>query len=808
MYQKAPITDRVKRIREKCRNTKPSLDISRYRLVTEFYMENPQLTGILKRAKSLRNLFENMPVTINEDELIVGWQGKKYRSSAQYPETSWKWFMEELRTNNFRTRSIDPYELDEEDEKYLLETGDFWLKNNMSAICDEYYPRPMRDRLDQSGVVLFNASGNVHAPVGHFVANFWTATQKGFGAIAQEAREKLEYMEEHGIFGEDVQKYHFYRAVEIVSEGIIIWSKRYAAEAKRQADECADPARKAELLELADTLGWIMEHPCRNFHDALQCIWLYQLAMCLDGQLHGISFGRMDQYLGRYYEKDIADGTLTPEKAQELVDLFFLKLMELNKIWSEEATKSNPGYTCGTLITLGGVDMEGRDATNPVTYMFLQSSARMSLNIPQALRVHEGTPYELWEAAVETTKICGGIPTFESDIAIIPAMMRRGVPLEYARNYCLHGCVEPGIGGYEWCEPGGTGNPSYINIANAMLMAFNNGINPLRKKGEPANTKIQGPETGYLYEMTSMDQVLEAVRKQFYFWMPWHANCTNTWESIAAFHTPLPMVSATFAGCMESGKDVMWGGAMFNSTGNSCIGVGNVAESLNVIDQVCFKKKWATTRELYDALMANWEGYEELRQRIVGQLPHFGNADPDCDKYMTFAANTYADSINQCVGQRGNHYSAGCYPVTLNVVFGYFTAATPDGRKQGEPLTDGISPVQAMDKNGPVCTMQSLLTFDYTAYGNGTLCNMKFHPTSLSAKDGVSKLVNVMQSYFEQGGMELQLNIISGDTLRDAQKHPENYRDLVVRVAGFSAYFVEVFKESQDDLIHRTEMGL
>ncbi|MBQ8974880.1 MAG: hypothetical protein IJ072_04035, partial [Oscillospiraceae bacterium] len=717
MYQKSPVSERVKRIREKCRSTKPSLDISRYRLVTEFYMENPQLTGILKRAKNLRNLFENMPVCINEDELIVGWQGTKYRSSALYPEVSWGWFMEELRSNNIRTRSVDPYEIDPEDEQYLLETGDFWLKNNMSAISNEYYPRPLMDKLDGSGVIYFNADDNAQAPVGHFNANFWTATRKGFGAIRDEARAKMEYMEEHGIFGEDVNKYHFYRAIEIVSEGIIIWSKRYAKEALRQAQECADPERKKELLAMADTLDWIMEHPCRSFRDALQCIWLYQLAMSMDAQLHGISFGRMDQFLGSYYEADLAKGDITPQQAQELVDMFFLKLMELNKIWSEAATGSNPGYTCGTLITLGGVDMEGRDATNPVTYMFLQSSARLSLNVPQALRVHPGTPMDLWEAAIETTKVCGGIPTFESDEAIIPAMMRRGVPLEYARNYCLIGCVEPSIGGFEWSQPGGNGTQSYINIVSAMLMAINNGINPFRPDGAPANTKIQGPETGYLYEMESMEQVLAAVKTQFDYWMAWHANCTNTWESIAAFHTPLPMVSATVTGCMESGKDVMWGGAMFNSTGNSCIGIGNVADSLNIIDQVCFKKKLATTRELYDALMNNWEGCEELRQRIVGQLPHFGNADPECDKYMTFTANAYADAITRCVGPRGNHYAAGCYPVTLNVVFGYFTAATPDGRKQGAPLSDGISPVQAMDKNGPICTMQSLLTFDYTKYG-------------------------------------------------------------------------------------------
>ena len=807
MNQNIPVTERVKQIREKCRSTQPRIDISRYRLVTEFYMNNPQLTGILKRAKNLRNLFENMPTLISEDELIVGCLGTTYRDSPLFPDISWSWFMDELHSNNFRTRSVDPYRLEEEDEKYLLETGDYWLNHTMSTIADQYMPRKLRDELSGSGVIPYNATGCAHAAVGHFTANFWTATQKGFGAIRDEARAKIAEIEEKGLFGDDVQRYHFYRAIDIVCEGIIIWAKRYAQEAARQAAECTDPVRKAELLDIADRMNWIMEHPCRDFHDAIQCIWFYQISMCLDGQLHGISFGRMDQYLGRYYEKDLAEGRITEEKAQELVDLFMLKVNETNKVWSERTTKSNPGYTAGMLITLGGVDMEGRDATNPVTYMFLNASRRLSLNSPQALRVHENTPTELWEAAIECTKVCGGIPTFESDIAIIPAMMKRGIPLEYARNYCLEGCVEPTIGGYEWGQPGGDGTESYINIANAFLMAINNGINPFRRPGAP-EPKQQGPATGYLYEMNSMEEVMEAVKTQFNFWMGWHASCTNAWESMARFHMPLPLASATFSGCMESGKDVMWGGAMFNSTGNSCIGVGNVADSLNCIDQVCFKKKIATTRELYDALMANWEGYEELRQKINGSIPRFGNGDPECDKYMTFAANAYADSINRCEGIRNNHFAAGCYPVTLNVVYGSFTGATPDGRKAGEPLADGISPVQGMDKNGPICTMQSLLTFDYTKFGNGTLCNMKFHPTSLASNDGAAKLISVLKSYFEQGGMELQLNIVSGDTLRDAQAHPENYRDLVVRVAGFSAYFVEVFKESQDDLIRRTEMAL
>ena len=824
MFEWKPVTERVQRIREKYRSTRPRIDINRYRLVTEFYMENPQLTGILKRAKNLRNLFENMPVLVNPDEIIVGWQGTTYRCCALYPETSFNWFMKELRAGTIPKREQDPYDIDPEDEKYLLETGDFWDKNSMSAIVDEYMPRYHRDHMTGNGVLFFGPKDNCQSPVGHFTANFWTATQKGFGAIQREAEEKMAQMEEEGIFGDNNNKYNFYRAVSIVSEGIIHWSERYAAECARQAEQCTDPTRKKELLEMADCLNWIMKNPCRNFHDAVQCIYLYQLAMCMDGQMHGISYGRVDQYLGRYYEQDIANGTITPEYAQEILDLFYLKVAECNKIWSEGATKSGPGYTSGQLMTLGGVDRDGNDATNPVTFMMLQASGRLVLHDPpQALRVHPGTPPELWEAAIECTKRAGGVPTFESDQIIIKAMMSRGIPLADARNYSLHGCVEPGIGGYEWAQPGGTGTESYLNIANAMLLAINNGVNPMRvpKSGnmllteedeqngngpEDMEARRTGPATGYLYEMQSMDEVLAAVKTQFDFFCKWQCSNINMWESMAAFHNPLPMVSATMEGCMESGKDVMWGGAKYNSTGNSCIGLGNVADSLNVIDYVCFREKIATTREMYDAIMHNWEGYEELRQIINGRVPRYGNGNPEADKYVDFTASTYAKAINRATGPRGG-FAAGCYPVTANVIFGWFTWATPDGRRFGDPLTDGISNVQGMDKNGPLSFINSVLNFDQGLYGNGTLCNMKFHPTALQGAGGIEKLKNVMQTYFNRGGMELQLNIVSADTLRDAQKHPDNYRDLVVRVAGFSAYFVEVFKGCQDDLISRTEMA-
>ena len=813
MYVKAPISERVERIRNRYRSTKPKVDMARYKLVTEFYMENPQLTGILKRAKNLRNLFEHMPTPVFEDELIVGFQGATYRSSAVYPEFTFDWFVDEVgrkdeNGNRYITvRGTDPYDIDEEDAEYGLATAPFWIKYNHSRMADEYMPRGLR-KIEGNGVVSFRTKGSCRAPVGHFTANQWKAVDRGFLSIAEEACAKMEQMEEEGIFGDSIFKYNFYRAVDIVCRGLIHYTERYAQECLRQAETCTDEKRKAELLDMADCLNWIMKNPARNLHDALQIVYLYHLSFCLDAQQHGTSVGRVDQYVGKYAEADIASGRLTRDEAQELVDCFILKLAECNKVISEDGAAANPGYTSGMLITSGGTDKDGNDASNCVTYMLLQASGRLALHSPpQALRIHDGTPDDLWEAAIEATKQAGGVPSFEYDGVIVPALMKRGLSLEDARNYALMGCVEPCGCGTEWAQPGGTGGESYINIAVLFDIAINNGTNPFRRPGAP-EPRQTGPATGYLYEMNSIEEVMKAVDTQMKFFCKWQANCIAAWESEAFFNIPLPIVSATMDGCMESGKDVMWGGAKYNSTGNSCVGVGNLADCMNIVDYLCFKTKQVSTRRLYDAIMNNWEGEEDLRQFIEGKCPHYGNGDPEVDKWMTWAADCYADNINATSGPRGNHLHAGCYPVTLNVLFGKFTPATPDGRKTGEPLCDGISPRAGMDKGGPLTTIRSLLTFDQTKYSNGTLCNMKFHPTALAGEGGWRKLRAVMETYFQGGGMELQLNIVSADTLRDAQEHPENYQDLVVRVAGFSAYFVEVFKDSQDDLIRRTEMSV
>ena len=805
MYQKAPVSDRVAKIRARYRTTIPKVDLWRYKLVTEFYMENPDLTGILKRAYNLKNLFENMPTPVFEDELIVGAPGETYRCSMLMAENHVGSILPELDTMS--TRSVDPYLIDDETKEYIRNTISFWDKNCIGAKVTRYMPEGY-NRFFGNGVLNWREGMMGGAPIGHYCGNFWTVVDKGFGAIRDEAAAKMAELEENGIFGDSAKHYNFYRAVKAVSEGFITYTKHYGDEAARQAELCEDPKRRAELLQMADSLHWIIEHPCRTYQEALQAIFLYQMGHILEAQLHGISLGRVDQYVGKYLDADLAAGRLTEAEAQELTDCFMLKLAEQNKVGPELMAMSAPGYTAGQLITVGGTDRQGLDATNKATYMVLQSSHRLQLHDPPvALRVHAGTPDELWEAGIECTKTVGGVPIFENDEIVVESITKmRGIPIEDARNYCLIGCVEPACCGNDFANSGVNGGEAYTILPSALWLAMNNGVFPSLFPGD--EPRQAGIPCGYLYDYQSMDELLAAYKAQMDFFLKWQVSMVNCGEYLNAWERPLPFLSATMTGCMESGLDVMWGGAQYSGSGNSSIGHGTVADSFNIIDQLCFREHYCTTGELYDALMANWEGYEDLRQYILGKAVHFGNNDEEADKYLPFVGDTYADAITRGVTPRNNRWTAGCWPVTLNVMQGKVTPATPDGRKAGDPLSDGISPVQSMDKNGPFATINSILKFDQTKYANGTLCNMKFHPTALQGAEGDRKLRAVMEAFYSGGGMELQINVVSADMLRDAQKHPEEYQDLVVRVAGFSAYFVDVFKESQDDLIHRTEMSV
>jgi formate C-acetyltransferase len=794
-------------MRAKYRDTKPEVCLARYKIVTNFYKEHRELRGILRRAYCFKEICEKIPIRVEKGEIIVGNQSAKYRAAALYPEYGIGWIKEEIETGLLSSRDADPYIISDEDAKYIIDTVDYWDKESLNgvvdaAIIDEFFSHA------SNGVMILGAHGQGGVPVGHFCTGYHNAINKGFAAIKAEAGQRMAEIIDSGAPEDTIEKYNFYRAVAIVCDGMIHLTKRYARLVEELAAQETEPSRKMELLRMADTLNRCMEKPCQNFLDAVQTLYMYQTCLCLDGNMHGISFGRVDQYLGDFYKRDTAAGELTEELGQEIIDLFYLKIAEMNKIWNYWATKASGGYSTGQLCTLGGVKKDGTDATNPVSYMMLQASGRLVLHQPpQSLRIHKDTPYELWEAAIETTKLAGGVPTFENDEVIIPALMGRGLSLESARNYCLIGCVEPAGCGDEWPACGGQGGASYVNMVNAAWLGINDGYYnmPDPFSGKTPETR-QGVATGNLYDMKSMGDVLAAYRAQMEYFIKWQVININAFEYWAAQVMPLPVVSCTMDGCMESGRDVMRGGARYNSTGIAGVGLGNLADFLGIIDHCCFEKIICTTREMYDALMNNWEGFDELRDYVRGKAPHYGNAIPEADKYVGWAAKVFSDVVNTSTGPRGG-YSAGLYPVTTNVMFGERTAATPDGRYKGEPLADGISPVQQMDTRGPTAVLVSAANISQIECPNGTLLNMKFHPASLRGEEGTRKLGDLLKTYFSLGGMEVQINVVSTDVLRSAQRDPGSHKDLVVRVAGFSVYFVELHAESQADLISRTALS-
>jgi pyruvate-formate lyase len=550
---------------------------------------------------------------------------------------------------------------------------------------------------------------------------------------------------------------------------------------------------------MADSLDRIMENPAQTFREAMQACFLYHIMLNIEGSFLGLTIGRIDQHVGDYLDADLAAGRITIEEAQEVMDCFFLKMGDLFVSGPVPLTRVIGAYSNNMRMTLAGRRPDGADATNRATYLCLQSAARLKLHDPTlSLGLHKDSPPELWEAGIETAKIVGGIPTLENSDLIIDILHQRGLAIEDARNYCIVGCVESTGSGCEFANPSAPFSKTFLNINNVLLQAINNGLNP--ETGERG-----GLETGYLYEMESFDQVKDAFTAQLAYFMDWHFTLNNVITHVGDREIPLPLASATMDGCVEKGRDITRGGAKYNSTGGATFGIGTLVDSLSAIKYMVFDKLLCTGRDLLDAVLADWKGYELLRQRIINNVPHYGNGDPYADDLASWAIDLFTGRLNSYVGARGG-YRAGIYSAGAHVREGRRTSATANGRRSGEPVSDGASPSQGADRNGPTGVAQSALALHPHNFGNGLQFCMKFHPTSVRGRDGTEKLRHFVGAFFEEGGMQIQYNMVDSDTLKQAQAKPEDYADLVVRVAGFSAYFIELCRDLQDDLIGRTEI--
>jgi len=815
MYTFRPATCRIKQMRELIRDRVIQTDAERALITTESYKRNEHVVPIIKRPMGTYDVCSRMTVRVEDFELFVGNRAKNFLGTCINPEWSGiGWIPNEVERGNWTLREDGLYHNPEGDEleqriapedfEALISIRDYWKNRTVSATANAWQPDGYEEFSRLNVSLYLPGMPLMSIPAGHLTPGFEKIINVGYGAIRKQAQDWLD-AHEGNLMGEDMNKYMFYKSAVIACDAAIILVKRYGLACFDKAERCQDPVRKAELIKMGEGLTWISENPARTFWEACQGTILYQLFLSLDSRYPALSFGRFDQYTRPFLDADLAAGRLTLDEAQEIVDAFFLKA---NCFYGGGPSLLMMTTGVGNTYqhtTIGGVNRDtGEDATNPITFMVLETIGRLKLHDPTiSLRINKNTPDKLWECALETAKLVGGLPLLQNDEVIVPGLMKElGFELKDARDYSVIGCQEIVGSGNDYPAPNGI-HASFASVHYGVIMdmAINNGINPFN--GEQAKLK-----TGYLYEMESFDAVKAAVKAMCRHLLKWLVTFNNYSEYLTTYHGTHAGLSISLEGCMESGKDCVLGGAKYNSFGGTAVGLATIADSLTTIKYMVFDKKLCTARELYDAVMANWDGYEALRQQILYEVPHYGNADPYADEQMKWICDTYYELCQECSSTRAKVYKSGLYGASDHVAQGYHTWATPDGRKTGEALADAASPVQGRDVNGPTGVFGSSVCFDQGRYMDGIALNLRIHPTALSGADGIAKLRDLTKAYFDQGGMETQYNVVSSETMRAAQEDPQTYRDLVVRIAGYSAYFVELNEDCQNDIIKRTENAL
>lgn len=843
-------TDRVKRLKKAIVDAIPYVESERAVLVTESYKETEGLSPIMRRAKAAEKIFNNLPITIHEDELIVGAITKNLRSTEICPEFSYDWVEKEFDTMG--TRMADPFQIPKDTANELREAFKYWEGKTTSALADSYMSQETKDCIANG---VFTVGNYFYGGVGHVCVDYGKVLKIGFTGIIKQAIDAMNQMDL--MDPEYIKKKNFYEAIVITYSAAINFAHRYAAKAREMAAGCPDPVRKAELLQIAANCDRVPERGATNFYEACQAFWFVQILLQIEANGHSISPGRFDQYMYPYLE---ADKSISKEFAQELVDCIWVKLNDVNKTRDEISAQAFAGYAVFQNLIVGGQTEDGLDATNEVSYMCMEAVAHVKLPAPSfSIRVHQNTPDEFLYRACEVTRLGLGVPAMYNDEVIIPALCNRGVSLADARSYCIIGCVEP------QCphKTEGWHDAAFFNIAKVLEITLNNG-----KVGD----KQLGPQTGDMTSFHSVDDIFAAYKKQMEYFVYHLAEADNCVDFAHAERAPLPFLSALVDDCIGRGKSVQEGGAIYNFTGPQAFGVADSGDSICAIKKHVFENKEVTMEQLKEALANNFGygctagaptaapaddeakiyeavkrilsnngsiniaelqaqlstgtcGWESGRpqytegasapsneqyahiKRIMENTPWFGNDDDEVDMLARKCGQIYSYEVEKYKNPRGGQFQAGCYPVSANVLFGKDVLALPDGRLAHAPLADGVSPRQGKDTNGPTAAAMSVAKLDHENYSNGTLYNQKFLPSALAGDEGLKRFAAMVRTYFDHKGMHVQFNVIDKETLLEAQRHPEAHKDLVVRVAGYSAQFTVLAKEVQDDIISRTEQS-
>ncbi|MBQ2968723.1 MAG: glycyl radical protein [Clostridia bacterium] len=825
-------TDRIGRLIENLFKKMPEVEADRAVLITESYKETENLHIYLRRAKAFEHILDNIPITIRDEELIVGSGTKAPRGCQVYPEFSYAWLEGELDT--IETRTADPFYVSEETKRKLREVFPYWKNKTTSELAESLMAPETKTAMAHN---LFTPGNYFYNGIGHVTVDYGKILAVGYNGIINETKEAMAKLD---ISDADyADRYTFLQSILISCEAVIRYAARYAELALSMAKSETDDKRKAELLKIAENCVQVPGNGARSFYEACQSFWFVQMLIQIESSGHSISPGRFDQYMYPYFEKDMAQGSLTYEFAQELMDCIWVKLNDLNKARDAASAEGFAGYSLFQNLIAGGQTKEGLDATNDLSYMSIQATMHVMLPQPSfSVRVWNNTPHEFLCKAAELTRTGVGLPAYYNDEVIIPSLLSRGLTMEDAREYNIIGCVEP----QKWGKTDGWHDAAFFNMCRIIELVFDNG----KDNGEQV-----GIPTGDVTKMTSFEEVFEAYKAQMKYTIKLLVNANNSIDVAHAKRCPLPFLSCMVEDCIGRGKSVQEGGAIYNFTGPQGFGIANMADAMYAIKKLVFEEKSVTMAELKEALQNNFgestsaenaeevttqivkalvasgktvteeqiasiykqvagnsgdEKYTSVREKILA-LPKFGNDIPEIDSLAREVAYTYTRPMEKHKNPRGGIFQAGLYPVSANVPLGAQTGATPDGRLAYTPVADGVSPSAGADVSGPTASANSVSKLDHGIASNGTLFNMKFHPSALKGQKGIENFVALIRGYFDQKGSHMQFNVVSRETLRDAQAHPENYKSLVVRVAGYSALFTTLSKSLQDDIIRRTEQS-
>lgn len=839
-------TQRILDLKEAIMSATPRIEADRAILITEAYKETEALPVVLRHAKGLENILKNLPIVIRDQELIVGTATVESRSCQMFPEFGPQGLDQEWDT--VATRSADPFAISEDVKTQLKDVFTYWKGRTTSELASSLMTNDTKTAYD-AGVFTV---GNYHqGGIGHIAVDYEKVLTKGIRGIIAEVIEAMNNADK--TTPSWIEKEQYYQATLITLQSVIHFAQRYAKKAEELAAVCTDSKRKAELEAIAKICSRVPEYPAETFQEALQSFWFVQLIIQIEGSGHSISPGRFDQYMFPFYNND---QSISQDEAQELLDCLFVKFNDLNKLRDIGTATAFAGYQLWQNVNCGGQTREGLDATNAMSYMEIESMAHIMMAMPSlSIRVFTETPDEFLMKAAELSRLGGGQPAFYNDEEIIPAKINRGLTLEDARDYAVIGCVEPACQGkeYSWCDA------ALFNLPKVLEIAMHNG----RLNGEQL-----GPQTGEFEDFKTFDEFLNAYTEQMKFFVGLLVRADNAVDIAHKELGQLAFVSTLIDDCIGRGCTLEQGGAHYNFTGPQGIGSANIGNALMAVKKLVFDDEALSMKELKEALDNNFgkpqgteneaitqtksddaynavmeavkqvlgentnfdisnldldgllpntniatvtstdkkSRYEEIHDMIM-DVNKYGNDHNDVDLLARLGSRVYCEELEKYATPRGGIFNAGLYPVSGNVLFGSFIGATPDGRYDGETIADGVSPTRGTDVNGPTAAANSVAKLDHFIASNGTLYNMKFSPSAVAGSAGLRNLVSLVRSYFDKKGGHVQFNVMDRSVLLDAQEHPENYRDLIVRVAGYSAQFISLDKTVQDDIIARTEFA-